>query len=106
MNKNIGKILREYRLKNDYTQEEVSEITGLAPRYISQIERGLSNGSIETLIKFCNAYHITPNHLLADFLDNPDDCSFVNSMSNYNKLNSSNRFIIDSLIEILLENQN
>ena len=104
-NKEIGSILREYRVKNNYTQEDVSEVTGLAPRYISQLERGLSNGSIDTLIKLCNAYNITPNHILAGLLDKPENCYSYNSIVNYNKLNEKNRFVIDSLIQILLENQ-
>ncbi len=51
----IGKIFQEYRQKNNMTQNQVSEITGLEPRHISQIERGLTKGSIDTLIKLCNA---------------------------------------------------
>lgn len=103
--RNIGKILREYRLKNDYTQEKVSELTGLAPRYISQLERGLSIGSVDTLIKICDAYNITPNHLLAPLLKSPDICSYYNSIANYDKLNKNNKFIIDELIKLLLDTQ-
>lgn len=101
----IGTILKEYRLKNGYTQEEFSELTGLAPRYISQIERGLSNGSLETLIKFCDAYKITPNHLLANFLEKPENCTSYNSIANYEKLSPNNKYIVDRLIEILLNLQ-
>lgn len=104
-NKNIGIVLREYRLKNNYTQEDVASITGLAPRYISQIERGLSNGSIDTLIKLCNAYDITPNHILAGLLTKPENCYSYNSIVNYNKLNEKNKFVVDSLIDILIKNQ-
>lgn len=66
----IGKAFQEYRLKNNMTQNQVSEITGLEPRHISQIERGLTKGSIDTLIKLCNAYKITPDVILYDILDN------------------------------------
>lgn len=69
INKHIGKVCQEYRLKNNLTQNQVSELTGLEPRHISQIERGLSKGSIDTLIKLCNAYHITPDVILYDLLD-------------------------------------
>ena len=58
--KHIGNKFQEYRLKNNLTQNQVAEITGLEPRHISQIERGLSKGSIDTLLKLCNAYKITP----------------------------------------------
>lgn len=101
----IGKALKKYRTMKGYTQEYVSEITGLAPRYISQIERGFSSGSISTLIKLCDAYGITPNHVLYTMTNNPDDCSSYNSISNYNELNKKNRFIVDSLIDILIKQQ-
>ena len=103
--KYYGEILRKYRLENNYTQEEVSELTGLAPRYISQLERGLTLGSIDTLIKLCNAYKITPNHLLGGLLANPEQSLTYNSIQSYNSLNSYNKKIIDEMIKVLLNNQ-
>ena len=69
INKHIGKICQQYRIKNNLTQNQVAEITGLEPRHISQIERGMSKGSIDTVIKLCNAYQITPDIILYDLLD-------------------------------------
>lgn len=69
INKHIGSICQEYRIKNNLTQNQVAELTGLEPRHISQIERGLSKGSIDTLLKLCNAYKITPDIILYDLLD-------------------------------------
>ena len=69
INKHIGKMFQQYRLKNNLTQNQVADITGLEPRHISQIERGFSKGSIDTLIKLCNAYKITPDIILYDLLD-------------------------------------
>ena len=69
VNNHIGKIFQQYRLKNNLTQNQVAEITNLEPRHISQIERGFSKGSIDTLIKLCNAYYITPDIVLYDLLD-------------------------------------
>ena len=77
----IGKKCHEYRIKNNLTQNQVAEITGLEPRHISQIERGVSKGSIDTLLKLCNAYKITPDIILYDLLD--DDIK--NSVSIYNE---------------------
>ena len=65
----IGKVFQEYRLKNNMTQNEVSELTGLEPRHISQLERGFTKGIIDTLLKLCNAYKITPDVILYDLLD-------------------------------------
>lgn len=79
INGHIGKICQEYRLKNNLTQKQVAELTGIEPRHISQRERGFSKGSIDTLIKLCNAYRITPDIILYDLLD--DDIK--NSISIY-----------------------
>lgn len=81
INEHIGKVCQEYRLKNNLTQNQVAELTGLEPRHISQIERGFSKGSIDTLIKLCNAYRITPDIILYDLLD--DDVK--NSVSIYDE---------------------
>lgn len=81
INEHIGRICQEYRLKNNLTQNQVAELTGLEPRHISQIERGLSKGSIDTLIKLCNAYKITPDIILYDLLDN----EIKNSISIYDE---------------------
>lgn len=69
VNTHIGNKFQEYRLKNNLTQNQVAELTGLEPRHISQIERGLSKGSIDTLLKLCNAYKITTDIVLYDLLD-------------------------------------
>ncbi len=106
MNKNdinieYGKILQQYRKQNHFTQEKVSELTGLAPRYISQIERGELKGGINTLLAFCKAYKITPNDILCNFLD----CNV--NMNNYdskiNTLSIRDKEIIDDLLEYLLK---
>lgn len=69
INLHIGKICQTYRQKNNLTQNQVAELTGLEPRQISQIELGFSKGSIATLIKLCDAYSITPDIILYDLLD-------------------------------------
>ena len=80
-NKHIGQICQQYRIKNNLTQNQVAELTGLEPRHISQIERGMSKGSIDTLIKLCNAYKITPDIILYDLLDE----DIKNSISIYDE---------------------
>ena len=85
--KHIGNKFQEYRLKNNLTQNQVAEITGLEPRHISQIERGLSKGSIDTLLKLCNAYKITPDIILYDLLDEDLKKDVSIYAENFKKLN-------------------
>ena len=102
INIEYGKILREYRNKNNLTQEDVSELSGLAPRYISQIERGELKGSINTLLNFCNAYKITPNDLLINFLDSNNNFDKNSYDYKINKLSIRDKEIIDGLLDFLL----
>lgn len=101
-NIHIGMVFQEYRLKNNLTQNQVAELTGLEPRHISQIERGLSKGSIDTLIKLCNVYRITPDIVLYDLLDK-ENKEFVSIYDeNFKKLSKKDKETILHLIEYFL----
>ena len=102
INQHIGNICHEYRLKNNLTQNQVSELTGLEPRHISQIERGLSKGSIDTLIKLCNVYRITPDIVLYDLLDNENKELVSIYEENFKKLSKKDKETIVHLIEYFL----
>ena len=100
--KHIGNKFQEYRLKNNITQNQVAEITGLEPRHISQIERGLSKGSIDTLLKLCNAYKITPDIILYDLLDEDLKKDVSIYAENFKKLNQKDKKSILHFIDYFL----
>ena len=100
--KHIGNKFQEYRLKNNLTQNQVAEITGLEPRHISQIERGLSKGSIDTLLKLCNAYKITPDIILYDLLDEDLKKDVSIYEENFKKLNQKDKKSILHFIDYFL----
>ena len=102
INEHIGKICQEYRLKNNLTQNQVAELTGLEPRHISQIERGFSKGSIDTLIKLCNAYKITPDIILYDLLDDDVKNSISIYDENFKKLSKRDKESILHFIDYFL----
>ena len=64
----IGEGLKDIRTSLGLTQEEVAESLGLAPRYLSDIERNKTKGSLTTLEKLCNLYNVTPTTVLKDSL--------------------------------------
>lgn len=104
INEHIGKVCQEYRLKNNLTQNQVAELTGLEPRHISQIERGFSKGSIDTLIKLCNAYKITPDIILYDLLDNDVKNSISIYDEKFKKLSKRDKESILHFIDYFLAN--
>ena len=94
----IGETLRNIRLSLGLTQEEVAESLGLAPRYISDIERNKTKGSITTLVKLCNLYNVTPTVILKDYL-NLSDNDLEDRINGFHNLNNEEKNIIQKLIQ-------
>ena len=106
VSQHIGKIFQEYRIKNGMTQNEIAETAGMEPRYVSQIERGISKGSIDTLLKLCNAYKITPDIVLYDLLDNSVRKDVQIFDEKYKKLSIRDKNTINELINLFLKDAN
>lgn len=102
VNIHIGKKFQKYRRKSNLTQYEVAEITGLQPRHISQIERGCSKGSIDTLLKLCNAYKITPDIILYDLLDDETKNSISVYEEKFKRLSQNDKDSILHFIDYFL----
>lgn len=101
----IGKRLKETRYSLGLTQEYVAERLGLAPRYISDIEHDKTKGSIDTLVKLCNIYNITPTYVLQDFLHVSDDMQIDSTLIGFYQLNEKNKEIVCELISLLNKHQ-
>lgn len=69
----LGKRLRQERQKLNITQETLAEKIDISNVYISQIERGERNLSLDTLIKLANELGITVDYLLQDYYEKDDD---------------------------------
>jgi transcriptional regulator with XRE-family HTH domain len=60
----FGKRLRELRTGRGYTQEKISEITGLARSFISEMENGKQEPTTTTLDLLSIAFNLTLSELL------------------------------------------
>lgn len=60
----IGNRLLAIRKRAGMTQVEVAEAAGLSNRTYADIERGTVNMRIETVLRICDALHITPDEIL------------------------------------------
>lgn len=60
----IGNKLLAIRKRAGMTQVEVAEAAGLSNRTYADIERGTVNMRIETVLRICDALHITPDEIL------------------------------------------
>ena len=62
----IGNKLLAIRKRCGLTQAEVAEAAGLSDRTYADIERGSVNMRIETILRICQALHITPDEILTE----------------------------------------
>ena len=60
----LGRKIRETRVKEGYSQEELASRCGLHRTYISDIVRGERNVSVENIEKIAKALKTEPNELL------------------------------------------
>lgn len=67
--KAIGKRVKIGRIRRDYSQDKLAELTGLSNPHISNVENGGTHLSLKTLIKIANALELSPNDLLCDNVD-------------------------------------
>ena len=60
----FGEKIKEIRVEKGLSQEELASLCRLHRTYISDIERGGRNVSIENIEKIANALEINPSELL------------------------------------------
>ncbi len=99
----IGHTLKNIRNSLGLTQEQVAEALNLAPRYISDIERDKTKGSLTTLIKLCNLYHVSPSFVLKDYID-AADFKVDDAIVGYYNLSDKEKAIIRQLIQFMNKN--
>lgn len=63
----FGKAIRRRRRELDISQEKLSELSGLHRTYISSIERGERNPSLENIEKLAHALNISVSDLFANY---------------------------------------
>ena len=62
----IGKRIRQLRIKNDLTLEELASRTELTKGFLSQLERNLASPSIQTLEDITEALGTTMSNFFAE----------------------------------------
>ena len=60
----IGKRLRNQREVLALTREQFSEKVGISPQFLSALENGSKNMSIETLVNICQKCNVSADYLL------------------------------------------
>jgi len=64
-----GQVIQRIRRERGMTQEQLAEMTNIAPNSISRIERGLLIPALPTLIDICNALETGADSILAAYVE-------------------------------------
>ncbi len=59
----VGKRIKIVRQQNGLTQDQLAEHVGLSPKYISGIERGVENPTMDILLRVAKALGVEPYDL-------------------------------------------
>jgi transcriptional regulator with XRE-family HTH domain len=62
----ISALIKELRVRQGWTQEELGHRSGYDPVYINMLERGRRNPSIRALVDLCQAFGIRPSTFIAE----------------------------------------
>ena len=57
-------MIKEYRIKNNYTQEQLAEIINISPRQLQRIEKDEEKTKIETIRKIIKVLNIPDEEIL------------------------------------------
>jgi transcriptional regulator with XRE-family HTH domain len=63
----LGATIRQYRRYRGLTQRALAEQTGLNVTYLGEIERGVRNLSVLTLLRIADALRLRPSRFLRPF---------------------------------------
>lgn len=75
----VGQRVADCRRKNHITQEQMAEHLDVSTTFISKIERGKTQLSLERLVQICQYLHISPTELL--YGDNYDSSYMLSELS-------------------------
>ena len=103
IDKNFGKILRDFRIKNKLTQEQLSEKLGISLKYISRIENGNNGVKTQTLINYMNILGVTPNTIYSPFITNKEVAKNIEISEKLSSLSDEKKDFINAMIDLLQE---
>ena len=99
----LGKNIKHYRKQKKLTQEQLAEKLELSVGFISQIERGITKMSLDTLIEICDTLDCSARDLLDNSQTNYDSNSSNDFFAIYEKLPKRDQNIIYHMIQAYIE---
>ena len=91
MNSDVGSVLRELRIQNNFTQKQIADYLNVDQSLVSKIEHNTRSINMTWLNQLCNLYNIKEYDLLYGLDDYTPlriqgDCSDLNAISKMNEV--------------------
>lgn len=107
MDKNIdytalGKRIKNKRVENKLTQEQLGEMCELSAAHIGHIERGTRILSVEVLFRIAQVLNVSVDYLLFDSVENDNILSSIAPILKDSDKNKVNNFL--NTVRVLAEN--
>lgn len=107
MDKNIdyaalGKRIKEKRISEKLTQEQLGEMCELSAAHIGHIERGTRILSVEVLFRIAQVLNVSVDYLLFDSVENDNILSSIAPILKDTDKNKVNHFL--NTVRVLAEN--
>lgn len=107
MDKNIdyaalGKRIKEKRISEKLTQEQLGEMCELSAAHIGHIERGTRILSVEVLFRIAQVLNVSVDYLLFDSVENDNILSSIAPILKDSDKNKVNNFL--KTVRVLAEN--
>jgi transcriptional regulator with XRE-family HTH domain len=101
----IGSKIREWRKERALTLEALARAVGLSTGYVSQVERGLANPSLETLKRLADAVGHTVGELFSESEDRQDAGYSISKRGQRKKIQYPGSGIMNELLSPDLHHQ-
>lgn len=101
IDKILGEVFKEYRLKSKLTQEKIAEKLGISVKYISRIENGTGGVKVETLVNYMNILGISPNVIFEKLIVNESLKSQIELSKKASELSNEKIDFIVSVMDLL-----
>ncbi len=101
IDKVLGEVFKEYRVKNNLTQEKIAEKLGISVKYISRIENRTGGVKVETLVNYMNILGISPNVIFEKLIIHKDLETQMKLSKKASELSDEKLDFIISVIDLL-----
>lgn len=102
--KSIGRNIQKFRKKKKLTQEQLAEMVSLSPSYLSAVERGVYQLSLEPLVEIMNCLDCSADDLFADEINCGYKIRASRLSDEIEQLSPEEQMKIFDVVEVMIKN--